>query len=305
MARGKKRDNYQEVTDRIIEALESGVAPWTCPWDRSLGLPRNGHSNHVYQGINVWLTFARSWAENWADPRFFTFNQVRKNYKDAHVRKGEKGTQIIKWLFLTPQQRSDESDVDYDQRKQQKVPVLKLYTVFNTEQIEWGEAGAPPMVKGDVIDPAKVYAESTAFLQSVGATIKHGSMRASYDPKNDVIKLPAVEAFKTEGDYFATAFHELIHWTGHESRCARNLKARFGSREYAAEELVAELGAAFLCADHGIEGKLQHENYINDWLKVLKGDKFAIFTAARLARKAADFTQSGVDADQKSSEKVA
>ncbi len=305
-------DNYEVITNAIIEALENGVAPWICPWDRSLGMPHNGASNHIYQGINVWLCFARSWAEGWNDPRFFTYNQVKKlattkgtvktplgtkaettttDPDGPHVRKGEHGVRIVKWLFLTPKQKNGESDADYTKRKNSKVPLLKTFTVFNTAQIEWGEDGAPKLGDTEPMDLEQVNAEATEFLATMGADIKHGGTRAAYNPKTDTIQLPAPETFKTEGDYFCTAFHEVIHWTGHKGRCDRDLKGRFGTDAYAAEELVAELGAAFLCGDYQIEGKLQHDEYIGHWLKVLKGDKYAIFTAARLARDAANFTK--------------
>jgi len=290
---GKKnyaaKDHYQDITDAIVASLEAGVAPWTCPWDRSLGLPRNGHSGHIYQGINTWLCFARSWAEGWTDPRFFTFNQMTTY--GAHIPRGTSGTKIVHWRFSVPKQRKDETDEDYEARKHNKVPILSVYTLFNVAQIEWGEAGPPKATKAEPVDLEQVNAEAAEFLNTVGAVIKHGGGKAAYNTKTDTICLPAPEAFKTVEDYLCTAFHEVIHWTGAKGRCDRKLTTRFGTEAYAAEELVAELGAAFLCADYGIEGKLQHPEYIGHWLKVLKGDKYAVFTAARLARDAATFTK--------------
>lgn len=283
------KDHYKTITDAIIAALEAGVAPWTCPWDRTLGMSRNGASGNVYKGINTWLTFAAAWAAGYQDPRWYTFNQAKE--RGGSVR-GQHGIQIVHWRFVVPKRKADETDEEFDARKHRKVPILSVWTVFNHEQVTWEDPEKEPkLTDAEPVDITKLHAEAAEFLATCGANIKHGGARAFYDPKKDRIGLPPVEAFKTPEDYFCTAFHEVIHWTGAEGRCDRDLKGRFGTESYAAEELVAELGAAFLCADYAIEGKLQHPEYIGHWLKVLKGDKYAVFTAARLARDAANFTK--------------
>ena len=272
------RDAYKAVTDQIVAALEKGVVPWVCPWDRSMGLPRNGSSNYIYKGINVWAC----WASGYGDPRWYTFNQVRKYA--SHVRKGEKGTLIVKWLFLKVEEKDAQGNKTGRTRN---VPRLKVYSVFNHSQVEWADDKEPKLPEtGLAIDPNVACAEAAALLTTVGIRIGNGGARAYYNKADDTVNLPPANAFKTAEGYWSTALHEATHWTGHASRCNRDMSGRFGDESYAAEELVAELGSAFLCADFGIQGSLQHPEYIGNWLTVLKGDKYAIFTASRLAREA-------------------
>ena len=277
-----KSDPYQEVTDNIIKALEGGTAPWVCPWDRTAGLPRNGHSGHIYNGINVMLT----WGAGYADARFYTFNQVKKNYGGSHVRRGEKSTPVIKWLFLKVDEKDDNGNPT---GKTKTIPRLRVYRVFNHEQIEWAEGQEPQLPEGNDFDPEAACVEAATLLSEAGCELKHGGARACYSDSTDEVRLPPARLFESPEAYWATALHEAAHWTGHKSRCNRDMTGRFGSESYAAEELVAELGAAFLCADLGIQGKLQHPSYIANWLKVLRDDKYAIFTAARHAREAVAF----------------
>lgn len=273
------RDRYETVTNQIVAALERGVAPWVRPWNADAGRPRNGHTGHVYQGINTWVC----WASGYGDSRWFTFKQVQE-YGSSHVRKGEKGTHIVKWVFLEVERKQDDGTM-----KKERVPRLFTYVVFNYEQIEWDPNHKPKGLPVSDIDPEKSYTEAAVFVRRQNAKIKHGSEKACYSPRHDEIWLPDPSAFKTVEGYWGTSFHELGHWTGHVSRCARDLTGRFGEESYAAEELVAELTAAFLCDEFGLQGNLQHPEYIGSWLRVLKGDKYAVFTAARLAREAMAF----------------
>lgn len=280
-ATNDRTDRYQQVTDRIVAALEKGVAPWVRPWNAGVGLPHNGKSGHVYKGINTWLC----WGADFADSRWFTYKQVTE-YGKSHVKKGEKGTPIVKWLFKKVEDGTDATgNVAY-----KTVPILLAYVVFNYEQVEWDAYHKPkePEARSD-FDPNAACAEAATLLTKAGLELHHGGERACYILKLDQVNLPRPETFDDAGAYWATALHEATHWTGHESRCDRKLTSRFGTEAYAAEELVAELGAAFLCADLGVQGKLQHPQYIANWLKVLGGDKYAIFTAARLAREAVAF----------------
>lgn len=297
--RTTKRDRYEQVTMAIVNALEKGTAPWVCPWDRSQGHAHNGKSGHVYQGINMLLC----WAKDFDDPRFFTYNQVKK-YGKSHVKRGEKGTPIVKWLFLDKKVKEEDADGNEVERTK-RVPILKTYTVFNFTQVEWDPDHQPKEKKGNDIDPESACAEAAALVKKTGAKVKHGSGRAGYRPSTDSIGMPKPGAFDDANAYWATLLHEVTHWTGHESRCNRDLKNRFGSEKYAAEELVAELGAAFLCADLGIEGKLQHKEYIASWIKVLKDDKYALFTAARLAREAVAFVKGEKDSKTETVAKAA
>lgn len=274
-----RHDLYADVTDRIIAALERGVAPWVRPWNTIGGQPHNGASGHRYQGINLILTALAGFG----DPRWYTFSQAKT--VGGFVRKGERGTKIVFWNFLDRPSGSDKED--HDRRRSGKIPILRHYVVFNHEQIEWAE----PEVKVDstAVDPSLGFDKAAGLVATTGAVVRHGGQVACYSPAEDVIHLPKVEAFRTVSDYWATALHELVHWTGYESRLRRDLSCRFGSESYAAEELVAELGSAFLCSEAGVDGHLQHAEYIDSWLMVLRRDRQAIFTAARLAQQAADF----------------
>ena len=193
--------------------------------------------------------------------------------------KGEQGTKVV---FFKPFNITDKNDAD---SKVKTIPLLRTFTVFNTDQIE--NLPEKYTVKNDAPVIEFINNEAADSLLS-HAVIEHGGQRACFIPSADKIQLPARESFITVSDYYATALHELTHWTGHKSRLARNFDGRFGSNAYAFEELIAELGAAFFCSSTGIDGKLQHDSYIANWLQVLKGDKRAIFTAASAARKAVE-----------------
>ncbi len=285
------RDLYREVTDRIVAALEQGVAPWVCPWrrDGEGGRPRNGASGHVYKGVNVVLTGMAGFASS----RWYTFNQAK--HLGGHIRKGEKGTQVIYWTFVDARNSAADCNVgdEADTAKlPRRIPILKCYTVFNAEQIAWPEGSKHAVHQGDddqVLGLGGDFDDARVLVEGTGAVIRHGGSRAYYSPGDDYIRLPDLHRFDGAGDYYATALHELAHWTGHESRLGRDLTGRFGTEAYAAEELVAELAAAFLGADLGVAGRLQHAEYIGAWLRVLKGDKRAVFTASRLAQEAADY----------------
>ena len=283
-----RRDLYQEVTDRIVTALETGTAPWVCPWrrDGDGGHPHNGASGHQYKGINVVLTAMSCYATS----RWYTFRQAQD--LGGCVRKGEKGTTVIYWQFIDAKAANQATGADQGAKPHaKKIPFLKAYCVFNAEQIAWPDgskhAVAAPASNDNADDDD--YEQVTAVIAATGAAISHQGTRAYYSPAADRIMLPARTRFESNSAYFGTVMHELAHWTGHSSRLARDLKGRFGSESYAAEEMVAEMAAAFLSAELGIAGKLQHAEYIASWVEVLKGDKRAIFTAARLAQVAADF----------------
>jgi antirestriction protein ArdC len=268
-----KFDIYQDVTDRIIAAIEAGTMPWLRPWtgSKATGLgsePYNAFSGRAYNGIN-WLILG---CQPYLSKGWLTYKQAAE--LGGNVRKGEKGTPIVFWSFLR----------DKDDPKK-VIPFARGYTVFNVEQCEGlsAKVKAPtPAVPGDT--------SITALAARVGATVRHGGNSAFYAPTPDHIVVPSVDAFQSQEAYDATLAHELVHWTGHKSRCDRQFGKRFGDDAYAFEELVAEIGSAFVCAHQGValEG-LQHAAYVNNWLSVLKQDKRAIFTAASAAKKAAEF----------------
>jgi antirestriction protein ArdC len=169
------------------------------------------------------------------------------------------------------------------------VPMMREYTVFNVDQCD----NLPDSVI--TVKPMRVRNPDTrdeladAFLHSTRADIREGSGEAFYVPSRDFISMPAFAGFKGANHFYNVAFHELLHWSGHKSRLDRDLKNRFGSRSYAAEELIAELGAAFLCAEFGFDGDVRNAGYIGNWIELLKADKRAFFTACRHASKAADY----------------
>jgi len=268
-----KRDPYQLVTDKIIAALERGVAPWVKPWHALAGggTLRNALSKRPYHGINVWLLAS----EGRADPRWLTFRQAKQ--LGGSVRRGEHGTQVVFWKML---RREEEID---GEKSVKTFPMLRLYTLFNVEQcdIDLGQAedrAVLPEVERDAV--------LEDFLRQTGANIRPGGTRAAFSPVLDYIMIPRPETFCDTGAYYATLLHELTHWTGHPSRLDRTFGRRFGDLAYAAEELVAEMGSAFLCQRFEVDGKLQHPQYIGNWLKALRDDKRAVFTAASAARKA-------------------
>lgn len=271
----EKIDIYQQITNKIIEALEAGTTPWVKPW-ASLGAPRNAATGREYSGINNILLSMNSFSSN----QWLTFNQAKA--AGGMVRKGERGTTVV---FYKPLKIEDKNAINADENEK-VIPLLRAFTVFNIDQID----GLPEKFKKEIKPEVDNFASNPAAEALLAkADIQHGSSRACFIPSIDKIHLPNKVDFNTIPDYYATALHELTHWTGHKDRLARNFNGRFGDEAYAFEELVAELGAAFLCARAEVNGQLQHESYIASWLKVLKNDKKAIFTAASAARKAAEF----------------
>lgn len=268
----EKGDIYQTITDKIITALEVGAAPWVKPW-ASLGAPRNAVTGREYSSINTVLLAMTEFSSN----QWLTFQQARQ--AGGNVKKGERGTTVVFFKPLTIKEKNEQQT-----ENEKVIPLLRTFTVFNTQQIE----GLPEKFslaikpKPQIDDFTDNEAAEFMLLQ---AKIIYGSNRACFIPSRDEIHLPNKTEFKSIPDFYATALHELTHWTGHTSRLARDFSGRFGDAAYAFEKLVAELGAAFLCATSGVDGQLQHESYIASWLKVLKNDKKAIFTAAAAARR--------------------
>jgi antirestriction protein ArdC len=276
-----KRDLYAEVSTRIISELEAGAAPWIKPWSATPGanVPCNAVSNRPYSGSNVVLLWMAQ-AAGFRTPRYLTFKQALE--LGGHVRKGERGTKIY---FVKHLQVRDEDDDTVTHI----VPMLRDYTVFNIDQCEKlpERVVAPAAVKPHNSDERSAAIDE--FLKCTDASIREGAGEAYYLPGADFISLPRFETFKSAAHFYSTAFHELGHWTGHKSRLARDLRHRFGERAYAAEELVAELCSAFLCAEFSIDGDLRHAGYIQNWIGLLKADTRAFFTACSRAQAAADF----------------
>ncbi|MGW1425757.1 ArdC family protein [Bradyrhizobium manausense] len=284
-----KADVYQKITDQIVQKLEQGVRPWHQPWkaEHAEGrISRPLRANGIpYNGINVLMLWSAAIECGYSAPIWMTFKQA--NELGAHVRKGETGTLVV---YADRMIRKDTNKETGDEAER-AIPFMKGYTVFNVGQIE----GLPAHYYGEAQKPADSVAriaQADAFFAMTGANIVHGGSRACYVPSTDNIHMPCIDFFEDAVSYYATLAHECTHWTRHEKRLNREFgRKRFGDEGYAMEELVAELGAAFLSADLGLtpEVREDHASYIASWIKVLKNDKRAIFTASSHAQRAADF----------------
>jgi antirestriction protein ArdC len=278
-----KRDLYAEVSARIVAELQAGAAPWVKPWSASPGAntPCNAVSNRPYSGCNVVLLWMAQGA-GYRTPRFLTFKQALE--LGGNVRKGEHGTKV----YFVKQLQLRDTGAD-DEAATRLVPMMREYTVFNVDQCENLPDSITAAKTMRVRNPDTRDELADAFLHSIGADIREGHGEACYVPSRDFISMPAFAGFKGADHFYNVAFHELTHWTAHKSRLDRDLKNRFGSRQYAAEELIAELGAAFLCAEFGFDGDVRNAGYIANWIELLKADKRAFFTACSQATKAADY----------------
>lgn len=282
-----RTDIYSRVTDRIIADLEQGVRPWLKPWhashtDGRISRPLR-HNGLPYSGINVLLLWAEAMEHGFTSPRWMTFRQAQE--LGAHVRKGERGSMVVY------ANRIHKTETDAAGREvERNIPFLKAYTVFNVEQIDGLPADETPAPAP--LSPLARVVQAEAFFAAAGAVLKHCGNRAFYSGAADCIQLPPFEAFRDAESYYATLAHECIHWTRHPTRLDRDFgRQRFGDEGYAREELVAELGSAFLAADLALtpEVRPDHAAYLANWLKVLKNDKRFIFSAAAHAQRAADF----------------
>jgi antirestriction protein ArdC len=274
---------FDVITDRVIQRLEAGTVPWNKPWHGSAGMPKNLVSKQQYRGINVFLLHCLGYES----PYFLTFKQAKK--LGGHVRKGEKGCPVVFWKRLDVKEETTEDGQKVFKVKQ--VPMLRYYTVFNVSHCEGIEAPALDVPEREH-DPIEA-ADQIANGMHNAPQIRHGHTGASYSPPEDVVRMPRPEVFNDDGAYYSTLFHELTHSTGHGSRLDRKLEsdpAPFGSPDYSREELVAEMGAAFLCGEAGIlhTNIDQSAAYIAGWLKKLKDDRKLVVTAAAQAQKAAD-----------------
>ncbi|HBR5710715.1 MULTISPECIES: ArdC family protein [Enterobacteriaceae] len=270
-----KTDIYQTVTDSIIAALETGVKPWACPWQRTpgmSGLPSNYATGMGYSGMNIMLLWCSASEQGFNDSRWMTYKQAKA--EGGQVRKGEHGTTAIFYTML--ERENNEGETEY-------IPMLKTFTVFNVEQIDGLTLSDEAVFPAETFEPLP---QAEALFRNSGATIIAKGQNAFFAPSTDEIHLPERRLFSDAANFYATGMHELVHWSGAKSRLNREMKGKFGSEDYAFEELIAELGSAFLMADLGIVGEVQHESYIASWLKALRNDKRYIFKAASAASKA-------------------
>ena len=268
---------YDSVTNNIISKLESGIVPWVKPWQAggAGGADRNIISKKEYQGVNR-LILGMS---GYSLPIWGSFKQWQD--LGANVKKGEHGTQIVFYSQVTKK----EIKPNDPNPENGTYAMLKAYYVFNIDQVENYDYEKPEPVIS-TFNPVPALEDR---ILKTGAQISHGGGRAFYRPSSDSITIPDRSTFLSESHYYATVLHEITHWSGAPHRLDRTKGKRFADTAYAFEELVAEMGAAFLCADYQIAGELQHADYIGNWLQCLKNDNKAIFNAAALAQKAADY----------------
>lgn len=282
-------DLYARVTEAIVADLERGVRPWTRPWSSEALAGRVSRPRRAcgapYSGINVILLWCEAVAQGYRASTWMTFRQAQA--LGGHVRKGAHGATVV---YANRIRRTDTTAGGA--AVERSVPFLKAYTVFNAEQVEGLPAAfeGPPPQAG--LSPALRMSRAEAFFAATGAEIRVGGTQAYYAIGPDHVQIPPFGAFNDPEAYYATLAHECVHWTRHPSRLDRDLgRRRWGDDGYAREELVAELGAAFLCADLGLEltPRRDHADYIGSWLEVLRADRRCIFAAAAQAQRACDF----------------
>ena len=281
-------DVYTRVTTRIIEELERGVRPWLKPWNAEHAAGRITrplrHNGQAYNGINILMLWASAELSGFVSPFWMTFQQAKE--LGGHVKKGEHGSPVV---YASTFKRSDTNEAG--EEVEADIPFLKEYTVFCADQVEglpqhFYQLATPPAEKLERIDRAET------FFANTKADIRTGGNRAFYAIDADYVRMPPFETFRDAESHAGTLAHELTHWTRHSSRLNREFgRKRWGDEGYAMEELVAELGSAFLCADLQITPEVRddHASYIDSWLKVLRDDKRAVFSAASHASKAVEF----------------
>lgn len=273
---------YEVINNRIMELLEQGTIPWRKPWNAEGNMPKNLISRKDYRGINHFLLSCMPYSS----PYWMTFKQVQD--KGGHVRKGEKSTPVIFWKWLDRRDADDQEGAVTNG----KIPLLRYYSVFNIDQTE-GIPIPEPLETVNDFNPIQK-AEEIISSMPLRPEIKYGGNRAFYSPAQDYVQLPNQHTFQSAEDFYSSCFHELCHASGHISRLARKSilePSYFGSHEYSKEELVAEMGAAFLCGYSGIENRTLENSaaYIQNWLKELKNDKTLLIQAAAQAQKASDY----------------
>jgi len=294
MTENSNQSVFDRVTQKIITDLEQGVRPWQKPWGSDSASPRiirpRRHNGEAYNCVNILLLWDAAVRCGFQNATWMTFKQAEEY--GAHVRKGEKASLVV---YANKIIRS-ETDAKTGEELEKQIPFLRGYSVFNVEQIE----GLPEhfLSKPEPLKATptlKHLASVVQFIKNTGVDIRHGGNRAYYAEGSDHIQMPVLEAFKDIESYYATLAHETTHWTKHETRLNRDFgRVTWGDEGYAKEELVAEIGSAFLCADLGITPEIRedHAAYIESWLKALKNDKKLIFTAAAHASRAVAFLKS-------------
>lgn len=275
----KNTEIYNRITEEIVSIMEKGQIPWKKTWNGTADAPRNGVSQKPYNGTNCYLLLLP-----YSSREYFTFNQIKE--LGGSINKGEKGHYITYWTFITPKDTPEGEEV-------KPIPFLKHYVVWNREQVSG--LPEPKDIPTRTVSPIEA-GEQIVQGYKDAPMIKFGGDKAYYSPALDYIQVPKRDDFTGSNEYYSTLFHEMTHSTGNEKRLNRSIQNRFGDTEYSKEELVAELGAAFLCGIAGIDNNSTKKNtaaYIQSWIKVLKNDTKFFFDASRLAGKAVQYITEG------------
>lgn len=280
----RQSDVYDKITATIVEAIEAGCGKFELPWHTFGVLPSNAGNHRRYRGINVLALWAAASRQRYQTHLWATYQQWQE--LGAQVRKGEKSTSVVFWKFYGENEEIDDSACDDNPEHSLRRCFARAYCVFNADQVDgFTTPDLPQLPDVERIQRAE------DFFRNTGITIIEKGGRASYDSQADEIHMPPFALFKKTDYFYSTLAHETIHATGHAGRCKRQLGNRFGSEMYAGEELVAELGSAFLSAELKLATEPQTDNapYIENWLRVLKNDNRAVFTAASKAQQAMDW----------------
>lgn len=276
---------FEQVTADLVAAIEAGASSWRMPWQRlaTAGVPRSV-DGRAYRGWNSLVLALTAAERGWSSSRWATYRAWQRH--GGQVRRGERGTHVVLWKPIDHRADDEVTDKEAEHR-----PSLfaRTFTVFAAEQVDGAEHLADSAT-GPVDEPARL-ADAEAYFQQVAASVVQGGDVACYVPALDVIRLPELARFDRAADFYSTAAHEHVHWTGHRSRLGRNLSGRFGDHAYGAEELVAELGAAFWCAQFRLEQatRTDHAAYLGDWLVLLRQDARALVAACGQAQRAVDY----------------
>ncbi len=289
-AKGPRADLYRTVTEKIIAQIEAGAGTYRMPWHHdgsSVGRPKNVLSDLPYRGINTVMLVVAAQASGYPTGRWATYRQWK--WIDAHVRNGERGTLIVFWKRVGTEdqqvQEPETMETDDADRRRPRI-VARGYTVFNAAQVDnYVPFEPPPLPQAERVERAE------QFYDRLGIETRFGGDEAYYVPSKDYVQIPPFERFRDGESFYATLFHEGAHATGAGHRLNRNLSTRFGSEAYSMEEMIAEWAAAIACASVRIsaEPRQDHAAYVHNWLKVLRDDSRAVFTAAARAQEVVDW----------------